>query len=92
MGWCEKAEGKGLSKIGLCILKVMGDKKTTPSENNELIAKKEMFLIFSLNLKDIEYGEEAKRLDKELGWSENVYYNVISLYFWITFSFAMHEI
>jgi len=48
-----------------------------------------IFQFFTSNQKDIEKGEKAEKLYKELGWHENAY-DVISS-FWTTFSFAMHS-
>lgn len=49
-----------------------------------------IFEYFTSNQIDVEYGNAAKQLYKELGWCKNTHYDIINS-FWTTFSFAMHS-
>ena len=54
----------------------------------EINAIEKLFQYFISEQVDVENGKSAKLLYEELGWNQNVSYDVINS-FWITFSYAM---
>lgn len=66
------------------------DKEVLLKDTKESNSVGRIFEFFTSNQNELEYGETAKQLYKELGWCQNTYFDVISS-FWTTFSFSMHS-
>ena len=64
------------------------NKNVLKKDLKEINAIEKLFQYFISEQVDVENGKSAKLLYEELGWNQNVSYDVINS-FWITFSYAM---